>query len=65
MTSETTFNTYGADLEKMLCLRTYPIAIKMLEERIRDPGRSHPAQEETGASTMPSARSSRLRAARE
>ncbi|OFW55789.1 MAG: hypothetical protein A2133_02965 [Actinobacteria bacterium RBG_16_64_13] len=30
MNPETTFNTYGADLEKMLVLRTYPLAIKML-----------------------------------
>ncbi len=30
MTSQTVFNTYGADLEEMLLLRTYPIAIKML-----------------------------------
>ena len=30
MTSQTEFNTYGADLEKMLFLRTYPIAIRML-----------------------------------
>jgi uncharacterized protein (DUF169 family) len=37
MTSQTTFNTYGADLEKMLHLRTYPIAIKMLESESEVP----------------------------
>ena len=37
MTSQTTFNTYGADLEKMLFLRTYPIAIKMLESESEIP----------------------------
>jgi uncharacterized protein (DUF169 family) len=29
--SATLFNTYGADLEKMMLLRTYPIGIKMLK----------------------------------
>jgi uncharacterized protein (DUF169 family) len=32
-----TFNTYGADLEKMLLLRTYPIAIKMLKSEAEIP----------------------------
>jgi len=31
------FNTYGADLEKMLMLRTYPIAIKMLKSEAEIP----------------------------
>jgi uncharacterized protein (DUF169 family) len=30
MTSQTGLNTYGVDLERLLLLRTYPIAIKML-----------------------------------
>jgi len=30
MTSPAPYNTYGADLEKLLLLRTYPLAIKML-----------------------------------
>lgn len=39
MTSETqtTFNRYGADLEQMLDLRTYPIAIKMLRSEAEIP----------------------------
>lgn len=37
MTSETIYNTYGADLEKMLCLKTYPIAIKMLKDESEIP----------------------------
>lgn len=37
MTSQTTFNTYGADLEKMLRLKTYPIAIKMLKDESEIP----------------------------
>lgn len=31
MTSQSEFNTYGADLERMMSLRSYPIAIKMLK----------------------------------
>jgi uncharacterized protein (DUF169 family) len=37
MTSPTTFNQYGADLEQMLCLRTYPIAIKLLRSEAEVP----------------------------
>ncbi len=37
MTSVPTFNTYGTDLERMLILRTYPIAIKMLESESQIP----------------------------
>ena len=37
MPSQTTFNTYGADLESLLFLRTYPIAIKMLESESEVP----------------------------
>ena len=37
MTSQTEFNTYGADLETMLFLRTYPIAIKMLKSESEVP----------------------------
>ncbi len=32
-----TLNTYGADLGRLLCLRTYPIAIKMLESESEVP----------------------------
>ncbi len=32
-----TFNTYGADLERMMYLRTYPIAIKMLKSESEIP----------------------------
>ncbi len=32
-----TFNAYGADLERMLMLRTYPIAIKMLKSEAEIP----------------------------
>jgi uncharacterized protein (DUF169 family) len=35
--STATFNKYGADLEKMLFLRTYPIAIKMLKSESEVP----------------------------
>jgi uncharacterized protein (DUF169 family) len=31
MTSQSEFNTYGADLERMMSLRSYPIAIKLLQ----------------------------------
>ncbi len=31
MTSQSTFTTYGTDLENLLLLRTHPIAIKMLK----------------------------------
>jgi uncharacterized protein (DUF169 family) len=37
MTSQTVFNTYGADLERLMCLRTHPIAIKMLEDESEVP----------------------------
>ena len=37
MTSQTTLNTYGTDLEQMLRLRTYPIAIKMLKSESETP----------------------------
>ena len=37
MTSQNEFNTYGADLETMLFLRTYPIAIKMLRSESEIP----------------------------
>ena len=37
MTTQSEFNTYGADLEQFLCLRTYPIAIKMLESESEVP----------------------------
>ena len=37
MTAQSEFNTYGADLEQFLCLRTYPIAIKMLESESEVP----------------------------
>jgi uncharacterized protein (DUF169 family) len=36
-TSFTTFNTYGADLEKTMLLKTYPIAIKMLKSESEIP----------------------------
>jgi uncharacterized protein (DUF169 family) len=36
-TSQSTFNTYGADLERMLYLKTYPIAIKMLKSESEIP----------------------------
>jgi uncharacterized protein (DUF169 family) len=36
-TSQATFNTYGADLERMLYLKTYPIAIKMLKSESEIP----------------------------
>jgi uncharacterized protein (DUF169 family) len=32
-----TFNTYGADLERMMMLRTYPIALKMLKSQSEIP----------------------------
>jgi uncharacterized protein (DUF169 family) len=35
--SQATFNTYGADLEKMMFLRAYPIAIKMLKSESEIP----------------------------
>ena len=31
------FNTYGADLEKLMCLQSYPIAIKMLKSESEIP----------------------------
>jgi uncharacterized protein (DUF169 family) len=37
MTPQSAFNTYGADLQRMLCLRTYPIAIKMLKSECEIP----------------------------
>ena len=37
MTAHSEFNTYGTDLEQFLCLRTYPIAIKMLESESEVP----------------------------
>jgi uncharacterized protein (DUF169 family) len=37
MSSQTVFNTYGADLEAMLRLKTYPIAIKMLADESEVP----------------------------
>ena len=36
-TSLATFNTYGADLEKLVLLKTYPIAIKMLQSESEIP----------------------------
>jgi uncharacterized protein (DUF169 family) len=36
-TSLAAFNTYGADLEKLVFLKTYPIAIKMLESESEIP----------------------------
>ena len=35
--SQETFNTYGSDLEKILYLKTYPIAIKMLKSESEVP----------------------------
>jgi uncharacterized protein (DUF169 family) len=41
-----TFNAYGADLEKMLYLRTYPIAIKMLKSEAEiPPGSTRPKKD--------------------
>lgn len=37
MTSLTTLNKYGADLESMLLLRTYPVAIRMLRDESEIP----------------------------
>ncbi len=37
MTSQATFNTYGADLERMMGLRTYPMAIKLLSSEAEIP----------------------------
>jgi uncharacterized protein (DUF169 family) len=37
MTAQSEFNTYGADLEHFLCLRTHPLAIKMLENESEVP----------------------------
>jgi uncharacterized protein (DUF169 family) len=37
MTLQTAFNTYGVDLEKMLFLRSYPIAIRMLRSQSEIP----------------------------
>jgi uncharacterized protein (DUF169 family) len=37
MKSQTAFDTYGADLEKMLSLRTYPLAIRMLRSESEIP----------------------------
>jgi uncharacterized protein (DUF169 family) len=37
VTSPAGFNTYGADLESMLLLRTHPLAIKMLESESETP----------------------------
>ena len=63
-TSPATFNTYGADLERLMFLRTYPIAIKMLKSESEIPkGAVRPKR--TGASIMPCARHLPLRAARE
>jgi len=35
--SQSTFNTYGADLERILYLRTYPVALKMLKSEAEIP----------------------------
>lgn len=37
MTSPAEFNTYGADLERLLLLRSYPLAIKMLKDESETP----------------------------
>ena len=37
MTPENTFNKHGADLEQMMCLKTYPIAIKLLKNEAEIP----------------------------
>lgn len=37
MTSHCEFNTYGADLERMMSLRSYPLAIKMLKSESEVP----------------------------
>ena len=37
MTSQTTFNIYGADLERLLFLRSYPLAVKMLKDESETP----------------------------
>jgi hypothetical protein len=48
MTSQSAFNTYGADLEKLLFLRTYPIATKMLKSESEIPEGAVPPNKDRG-----------------